>query len=141
MSRTIADVSENRVGYSLRMPTPPKHVVVSRKQIGERLRELRRARGVSQVELAKALGTYQTSVSAIERGARGVTVQQLIKLAGALDASLDEMVGRSARPTNGALKDRRFLKRFQRIDRLSKRQKQTLLGTIDTFLKGAGVSD
>jgi transcriptional regulator with XRE-family HTH domain len=68
------------------MPTPPKDVVVSRKQIGERLRYLRVERGISQVALAEALGTYQTSVSAIERGARGVTVQQLVKLASALDA-------------------------------------------------------
>ena len=123
------------------MPTPPKHLVVSRKQIGESLRVLRRDRGISQVDLAKALGTYQTSISAIERGARGVTVQQLMKLAAALDASLDELVGRSAPPGNGAMKDRRFLKRLRKIDKLSKRQKQTLLGTIDTFLKGAGVED
>jgi transcriptional regulator with XRE-family HTH domain len=121
------------------MPTPPKHVVVSSKQIGERLRELRRQRGVSQVDLAEALGTYQTSISAIERGARGLTVQQLVKLASALDVSLDEIVGRSPLPKNGVLNDRRFLKRLQKIDKLSKRQKQTLLGTIDTFLKGAGV--
>jgi transcriptional regulator with XRE-family HTH domain len=121
------------------MPTPPKDVVVSRKQIGERLRYLRVERGISQVALAEALGTYQTSVSAIERGARGVTVQQLVKLASALDASLDELVGRTPLPKNGALKDRRFLKRLQKIDQLSKRQKQNLLGTIDTFLKGANI--
>jgi transcriptional regulator with XRE-family HTH domain len=92
------------------------------------------------VEPAEALGTYQTVVSAIERGVRGLTVQQVAKLASILGTSLDDILGPGRRPGNGTLKDRRFLRRFEKIERLSKRDKQVLLKNIDMFLKGAGVS-
>lgn len=36
--------------------------------------------------------------------------------------------------TNGQVKDRRFLRRLERIDQLSKRDRQSLLNTIDAYL-------
>lgn len=122
------------------LPQPPKQVVISKKELGQRLRAARQARGITQVELAEALGTYQTVVSAIERGVRGLTVQQVAKLASILGASLDDILGPGSRKSNGTLKDRRFLRRFEKIERLSKRDKQALLKNIDMFLRGAGVS-
>ena len=122
------------------LPQPPKQVVISKKELGQRLRAARQARGITQVELAEALGTYQTVVSAIERGVRGLTVQQVAKLASILGTSLDDILAPGRRPGNGSLTDRRFLRRFEKIERLSKRDKQALLKNIDMFLKGAGVS-
>src|SRR5581483_6232460 len=80
------------------LPTPPKHVVLSRKEIGARLRALRKARGLTQAQLAKALGTQQTAVSQVEIGNRGLTVQQVVKLAKALKVSTDAILG----PSSGA---------------------------------------
>lgn len=119
-----------------RVPRPPKTEFLSKKEIGRRLRELRKTRGLSQVELAAALGTYQTTVSAIERGARGMTLQQAVKLAGVLGASPDDLLARNDNGRNGtaAVKDRRFLRRLQLIEKLPKRDQQALLRTIDAFL-------
>jgi transcriptional regulator with XRE-family HTH domain len=94
---------------------------------------------MSQVELAQALGTYQTVISAIERGVRGISLQHTVRLAKALKASPDEILGESRQEADLS-RDRRFVRRLQKIDRLSKRQKQALLVTLDNFLKGAGVS-
>jgi transcriptional regulator with XRE-family HTH domain len=117
------------------LPQPPKVVVLSKKEIGRRVRAARQVRGITQVELAKTLGTYQTVVSAIERGVRGLTIHQVARLASALGASLDELLGSSSHaPSNGQLKDRRFLRRLQKIEQLPKRDQQALLRTIDAFL-------
>ena len=116
------------------MPQPPKIEVLSKKEIGRRVRAIREARGMSQVELAEALDTYQTVVSAIERGARGLTVQQVARFAAALDASPDRILGHDGAAKETGLKDRRFLRRLQKIERLPKRDQQALLRTIDAFL-------
>jgi transcriptional regulator with XRE-family HTH domain len=121
------------------VPRPARSIVLSKKEIGERIRALRSQRALSQVELADALGTYQTVISAVERGVRGLSLQQVVRLAKTLKVSPDAILGQG-RPEEGPVKDRRFAKRLQQIDRLSKRQKQALLVTLDNFLKGAGVS-
>jgi hypothetical protein len=70
----------------------------------------------------------------MERGVRKPTIQQLVNLSRALQVSLDEIVADKPVATNGLPQDRRFLRRLQMIDKLSKRDKQSLLGTIDAFL-------
>ena len=123
------------------VPKPPKHQVVSMKDIGERLRSLRQARDMTQTQLAKVLGTQQTAVSQVELGNRGLTVHQVVKLATALQVSTDAIL----RPTNGSdprelPKDRRLLRRLRQIEQLPKAEKQALLKTIDAFLKSSQVA-
>lgn len=93
------------------------------------------------MELADTLGTNQTYVSSIERADRGLTVQQLFRFCEALRISPSEILRepKHAKNNNGAINDRRFLRRLRKIDKLSKRQKENLLGTIDAFLKSANV--
>ncbi len=125
------------------LPRPPKTIVLSPKTIGERLRAVRMRQDMSQGALARALGVTQPNVSDIERGARLMTVQQLVKLCRALHITPDEVLGeakRAAAHENGHIKDRRLLSRMHRIDRLPKRDKQALIRTIDQFLKGVAVS-
>jgi len=107
---------------------------VSEKTIGERLREVRLRQGMTQAELAEDLGITQAIVSAYEKGTirmHGALVAAFAKL---LHASADELLGLEKAKQNGHVKDRRFLRRLERIDLLSKRDRQSLLGTIDAFL-------
>jgi len=112
-----------------------------KKEIGQRLRDARRRRGMTQVELAAILGANQTYVSSVERADRGITIQQLFRLCNALKISPTEIIREPKQlKNNGIIKDRRFLRRLQKLDKLSKRQKENLLGTIDAFLKSANVT-
>jgi transcriptional regulator with XRE-family HTH domain len=115
----------------------PKDSKLSKKDIGQRIRAMRGQRGLTQTELADVLGLTQSNVSAMERGDRGVTIHQAVKLAKVLKVSIDEILtgGQSGAEKNGRpLQDRRFLRRLQRIEKLSKGDKQALLKTIDAFL-------
>ena len=60
-------------------------------RFGQRLRELRQARGLSQEELAFRSGLHRTYVSSAERGARNVALVNLEKLAKALDVDICEL--------------------------------------------------
>lgn len=123
------------------MPRRPKTQIVSKQAVGQRLRAIRVAQGLSQTELAKLLGITQSNVSGLERGVRSLTIHQVAKLATALDVSTDELLlGRSpnGRRRDRQIQDRRFVRRLREIDVLSRRQKDALLLTIDTFLKASG---
>jgi transcriptional regulator with XRE-family HTH domain len=123
------------------VPTPPKQIVLSRKEIGARLRAIRKARGMTQAQLAKALGTQQTAVSQVEIGNRGLTVQQVVKLAKAMKVSTDAILSPSNGASDDALpNDRRLIRRLRQIEKLPKAEKQALIKTIDAFLKSAQVA-
>jgi len=115
------------------LPRPPKDTLFSKKEVGARIRALRLQRGLPQVELARLLGVHQTNISAMERGTRALTIHQILKLSRALKISTDEILTGTKASDNGHV-DRRFLRRLEKIDKLSKRDKQSLLGTIDAFL-------
>lgn len=119
----------------------PKGIVLSMTDLGGRVRALRQRQGISQYKLAEKLGIDQGSISNIERGKRSVTIHQVVRLAKALHASTDDiLLGGPASPANGNgfPKDRRLVRSLQMAEKLSKRDRQTLLRSIETFLKGAG---
>ena len=105
------------------------------KAIGARLKELRNRRGLSQVELAEIVGMDQSLLSRYERGELRLHGALLVSLAKTLKTTTDELLGIKDLKPDGLLKDRRFLRRIHLIDGLSKRKKQALLTTIDSFLK------
>lgn len=58
-------------------------------RLAYRLHELREARGWSQAELARRMGTSQQAISRLEQGDHdGVTLRTLSRMAEALDAEL-----------------------------------------------------
>lgn len=59
----------------------------------DRLRELRQAHDMSQLELANRLGVHPMTISGYERGIRRPDFEVLDDLAEALDASFDYLLG------------------------------------------------
>ncbi len=118
------------------MPRRGSYVApVDEETIGRRLRELRKRRGFTQVELAEKVGIDQTLLSTYERGTVRLHGAMVAALAKALRTSSDELLGLKASKENGLIKDRRFLRRLEQIDKLPRRKKDALLTTIDAFLK------
>ena len=67
---------------------------LSQKEIGKRIMELRKAKGLSQEELAKDLGIPRTSMVQLEQGNRGVDALELHRLSILLEFSLDEFLSK-----------------------------------------------
>ena len=61
--------------------------------MGERLKELRKASGVTQTALADALGVHPQTVSKWERGVSDPDISQLGDLAAALGVPLETLLG------------------------------------------------
>ena len=62
---------------------------------GERLRELRRERGVGQVELANRIGVSKSIISLWENGLREPTISNLVAIAKYFGVTADYLVGLS----------------------------------------------
>ena len=59
---------------------------------GKRVRELRKERGLSQVELASKVGIDRSYMGFLERGERNPSLEMIAKIAEALSVTPDELL-------------------------------------------------
>lgn len=64
---------------------------------GKRVRELRKERGLSQVELAAKVGIDRSYMGFLERGERNPSLEMIAKIAEALSVTPDELLKRPSR--------------------------------------------
>ncbi len=63
-----------------------------------RLREIRKAKGISQIKLAMELNTTQNTISRYETGEREPGIAELIRLADFFGVSVDYLLGLTDNP-------------------------------------------
>lgn len=56
------------------------------------LRELRKIKGLTQDQLSRKSGVHRTSIARYETGKNGMSEKNLIRIAGALDVPVDEVL-------------------------------------------------
>ena len=62
------------------------------KTIGARLQEIRHTRGLTQEQFAEAVGIQPPTLSRYETGRRSMSVDLLVRVAGALDVPVDRLL-------------------------------------------------
>ena len=78
-------------------------------------------------------------VSDYERGELRLHGELIVQLSEILGVSADDLLGlKKNTKRNSTVKNRRLLRQVQAMDRLSKRDQQALLRTIEAFLAKAG---
>ena len=58
------------------------------KRLGSRIRELRHATGLSQAQVAEAVGVSNEHMSRVERGVKGLSLENLERLCGVLNCEM-----------------------------------------------------
>lgn len=74
------------------------NIKLSQKQIGQRITELRKMKGLSQEDLAKSVKISRPSLAQIELGNRGIDILELQKLSLILEFSLDDFMSKDFSP-------------------------------------------
>ena len=70
------------------------NIKLSQKQIGQRINELRKMKGLSQEDLAKNVKISRPSLAQIELGNRSVDILELQKLSMVLEFYLDDFMSK-----------------------------------------------
>ena len=104
------------------------------KALGARVTMMRKARGMTQAELARAIGVSQQAVFAYELGERRISVLVFSKLAKIFAVSVEEMVGLSkpVRLPKGRLSPR-CVRHAGRLQALTKTQQRFVIRIIDVL--------
>ena len=108
---------------------------------GERLQAVRKARGLTQVQLAKAAETTQRAVSYYETEAGFPPAPAVIALAKALKITTDELLGVKPPKIDRPKEDpeaRRQWKRFQMISTLPERDQKAVARLINSLVAAGG---
>lgn len=105
-------------------------------RFGERLQAIRKARGLTQVQLAEAAETTQRAISYYETEAGFPPAPAVIGLAKALEVTTDELLGVKP-PKIERLHDdsetRRLWRRFQHVATLPERDQKAVIRLINSL--------
>ena len=122
-----------------------KRTRVPKQTLGQRLRTLRQARGLTQVQLAKASGITQRAISYYETDTGLPPATAAAALARALNVSTDELLGLKVPKVDHLGDDaetRRLWKRFRQVASLPERDQRAVIrlinslsGRFDSFLR------
>jgi transcriptional regulator with XRE-family HTH domain len=107
---------------------------------GERLVDLRKKRGLSQVELAQKIGSTQRAISYYEVVAAFPPAEILVQIAKALRVSTDELLGlRQLKETNGQDRDHlKLWRKFRKILDLPEKDQRAISRMIQSLASVRG---
>ncbi len=102
--------------------------------LGKRVTQLRKSRGMTQAELARALGVSQQAVFAYEIGDRRISVLVLERLARLFRLNIDQFLGFAPEPP---VRKRRLspraMRHAERLQALSKTQQRFIVRILDVL--------
>lgn len=104
-------------------------------RFGRHLRELRKSRNLTQAQLAKKLGGNPAMVCNYERGVHYPPVPTLIKMAEALDVSVDRLLGVEHSQAE-QIQDRGLLELFMKADRADFAKQGLVKQVVASLLRG-----
>jgi transcriptional regulator with XRE-family HTH domain len=105
---------------------------------GKRLAACRKAKNLSQKELAEIFNTSHTTIGKYERDEMTPSIEAAKKLAKILDTTVGYLLGETDRAD--LFKDPAMLQRLQDILNLPSKEKECLLMTVDHFIKAAKIN-
>ena len=107
-------------------------------QLGAQIAELRKAQGITQIQMAEALGVSQQTVNSYEVARRRVPVSALPVLARLLKVSADELLGEQTKQTNGKRGPASKLQQqIERVGQLPRSKQKFVIDMIDTVIQQA----
>jgi transcriptional regulator with XRE-family HTH domain len=97
---------------------------------GERLTQVRKRKNLNQSEVGKKIGINGDAYGRYERNEVRPTIEMAVKIAQALEVSLDFLTGNSTIEL-----DRATLDRVQEITKLSDKDKDYIFVTLDALIR------
>jgi transcriptional regulator with XRE-family HTH domain len=103
------------------------------KALGVRIATLRKDSGITQVQLAEAMGVSQQTVASWEVGRRGVPASNLPGLARTLGVSVETLIGEKAPPAKRGPTPK-LQQQVERLSRLPQAKQRVVMEMLEGFL-------
>ena len=104
-------------------------------QLGQRIAGLRRDRGLTQVQLAEALGVAQQTLAHYEAGRLRLLAGALPTLADQLGVSVEDLIGTPARRTTGKRGPApRMQQQLEQLSRLPRAKQRIVSDVIESLI-------
>jgi transcriptional regulator with XRE-family HTH domain len=107
------------------------------KQLGARIAALRKDQGMTQVQLAEALGLSQQMVASYEVGRRRAPVSLLPQIAQTLAVSLEDLIGQKDLQPAKRGPAPKLRQQIERIQQLPRSKQRFVIEMLDTVLQQA----
>jgi len=104
-----------------------------RMDFSNKMMQIRKENKLSREELGKLIGTSGAIIGRYERADMKPSIDIAVKIAEALNVSLDFLVGSSSI----VVKDKKMLYRLELLEKISSEDKATILKVVDSYLKEA----
>ena len=105
----------------------------ARKSFGARLKTLRKARGLTQKEVAAQVSVQHTHYNKYEAGLYVPPMEKVVQLAGIFGATLDYLV-LGNEPDGQLVRNTNLLERFRELDTAPRDTQETIVQLIDAML-------
>jgi transcriptional regulator with XRE-family HTH domain len=102
-------------------------------QLGTRITRLRKAQGITQVQLAGQLGVSQQTVTAYESGNRRVPISHLPRLAALLGTSIEELIGEQPKAAKRGPTPK-LQQQLEQVQSLPKAKQRIVSEVLDSLL-------
>ena len=127
-----------------RLHTPSAPMAISNEEraffvtFGERMAALRKAQGLTQVQLAELLDVSQQAITAYESGQRRVPISTLPLLARTLGVSMEDLIGVPASRSTGKRGPApKLQQQLERVHALPKAKQRMVSEVLDSLLAQA----
>lgn len=105
---------------------------------GQRVAACRKAKNLSQKELAEIFNTSHTTIGKYERDEMIPSIEAAKKLAAILDTTVGYLLGENE--ASDLFKDKKMLQRLQDIMKLPEQERESILMTLDHFIKASKIN-
>ncbi len=103
--------------------------------LGQRIAERRKAKGITQVQLAEQLGIAQQTMAHYEGGVSRIAVETLAQAAQALDTSVEDLLGTQAKRGTGKRGPQpKIAQQLERIQALPAAEQRAIVKVLDSVL-------
>lgn len=105
-------------------------------QLGERIQQLRKQKGIAQQKLAGTVGVSKSMVNRYENKGVQPPADVLNKIAAALDTSVDFLInGKADEQAQATLKSAELLSQFRQVEQLPEDEQSTVLKFLGAYLR------
>ena len=102
--------------------------------LGERIKTLRKQRGLTQEALAEKIGCTQETVVYYEHNKKHPSVEKIPLLAQALGVSINDLFGDAPQTDALKVKNPKLWKKFEKVETLPENDRRIISKMLDAFL-------